>query len=117
MSSHRRICNVRICTYVTKELGKWDQNPEISVLAKFGGSRLAQRIPIGKSVKRTKPGVWMIGFQREKFVSRKLIFMRMSGFHHFMGKIAKLPQRTDTSEEEATLSRLSLEQHCDNAKH
>jgi hypothetical protein len=101
---------------VTKELGKRDQYPEISVLAEFGGSRLAQRIPIGKSVNRIIPGVWMIGFQKEKFISRKLIFMPISGFHHYKGKIAKLPQRTDAHEEEATSARFSLAQHCDYAK-
>jgi len=84
--SHRRSCNVRIRTYVTEELGKRDQYPEISELAEFDGSRLAQRIPIGKSVNRKIPGVWMIGFQREKFISRKLILMRKSGFHHYKGK-------------------------------
>jgi len=89
--SHRRSCNVRICTYVTEELGKRDQYPEISELAEFGGSRLAQRIPIGKSVNRKIPGVWMIDFLREKFISRKLILMCMSGFHHYEGKNAKLP--------------------------
>jgi hypothetical protein len=59
----------------------------------------------------------MIGFQREKFISRKFIFMRISGFHHFKGKIVKLPQRTDTPEEEATSARLNLVKHCANAKH
>jgi hypothetical protein len=45
------------------------------------------------------------------------MFKRMFGFHHFKGKIANLPQRTDTPEEEATSARLTLVQHCDNAKH
>jgi hypothetical protein len=74
---------------MTEELGKRDQYPEISELAEFGGSSLAQRIPISKSVNRKIPGVWMIGFQRERFISRKLILI-MSGFHHYKGKNAKL---------------------------
>jgi hypothetical protein len=102
---------------VTEELGKRDQFPKISVLAEFGGSHLAQRIPVGKSVNRIILGVWMIGFQKEKFISRKLIFMRMSGFHHYKGKIAKLLQSTDAPEEEARSTQFSLAQHCDHAKH
>jgi len=43
--------------------------------------------------------------------------MRMSGFQHYKGKTANLPQRTDTPEEEAATVRLSLVHHCDNTKH
>ena len=82
MSLDRRSCNLRSCTYVTKERVKFNPNPEISEMAEFGGSNLAKRTRIGKPANRKTPGVWMIGFQREKFVSRNLLSMRMSGFHH-----------------------------------
>lgn len=112
MSSNRRICNVRICTYVTKERGKCDQNPEISVISRVGWLTFSTANSNRQVCKQDNTGCLDDSFTKRKIDISKTDLYAYVQFPPFQRKNAKLPQRTNTPEEEATSTRLSLVQHA-----